>query len=222
MTALPLQFRDGHLFVEVDRELWLIDTGAPSSFGNARSITIAGERFDLGTGYGSLGVEELARSVRVPCVGLLGADVLGRFDHVYDVPGGRLSLSTGELSSDGTTVRLDEVAGIPILTARIGDGEHRMFFDTGAQLSYFHGDRLAEFPCAGSFTDFHPSLGQFQTQTHQVPVSLGGEGFTLRCGSLPSALRASLMTAGTDGIVGNAILVHRTVGYFPRRRLMIL
>lgn len=222
MTSFPLQFRDGHLFLEVDRELWLIDTGAPRSFGNATSVTITGERFGVGAEYGGLSAEELARAVGVPCMGLLGADVLGRFDHVYDIAGGRLSLSTGELTSSGQELRLDEIEGIPIVTARVGDREHRMFFDTGAQLSYFHGDRIAEFPPAGSFTDFHPTCGRFETDTHHVPVSLGAERFTLRCGSLPSALRASLMLADTDGIVGNEILVGRTVGYFPRRRLMVV
>ena len=32
----------------------------------------------------------------------------------------------------------------------------------------------------------------------------------------------SLSMAGTEGIVGNAILEKRTVGYFPRRSVMML
>src|SRR5690554_3528836 len=33
MAMMPLHSLDGHLFVEVDRALWLLDTGAPASFG---------------------------------------------------------------------------------------------------------------------------------------------------------------------------------------------
>ncbi|HNQ90149.1 MAG TPA: hypothetical protein PKM73_16145, partial [Verrucomicrobiota bacterium] len=44
MNTLPLRFKDGHLFVEIGGELWLLDTGAPTSFGTWRSLTISGER----------------------------------------------------------------------------------------------------------------------------------------------------------------------------------
>jgi hypothetical protein len=222
MNTLPLQLRQGHLFVELGGELWLLDTGAPSSFGTSCSITMAGEQFSLGTSYLGLTAATLSQFVGEPCVGLLGADVLGRFDHIFDTAGGRLSVSSAELSQSGQSVRLDEFMGIPIVTARVGGSDYRMFFDTGAQISYFQDDILAEFPSAGSVTDFYPGFGQFQTHTHEVPVSLGGVTFTLRCGTLPGLLGMTLMMASTDGIVGNAILANRTVGYFPRRRVMVL
>ncbi len=91
--------------------------------------------------------------------------------------------------------------GIPIVTARVGDSDYRMFFDTGAQTSYFQDDSLTSFPSAGRVTDFYPGVGQFQTDTHDVPVSLGGVVFSLRCGRLPGLLGATLMMAGTVGIV---------------------
>ncbi|MFM1749820.1 MAG: hypothetical protein RLZZ188_3486 [Verrucomicrobiota bacterium] len=222
MNTLPLKLRDGHLFVELGGELWLLDTGAPTSFGTSRSITIAGEHFTLGTSYLGLTAATLSQFVGVACVGLLGADVLGRFDHIFDTAAGGLTVSTAELSHGGQTVRLDEFMGIPIVTARVGGSDYRMFFDTGAQISYFQEDSLSEFPAAGSVTDFYPGVGQFQTETHEVPVSLGGVAFTLRCGTLPGLLGMTLMMASTEGIVGNAILSNRTVGYFPRRRMMVL
>jgi hypothetical protein len=222
MNKLPLTLRHGHLFVELDGELWLLDTGAPTSFGTSPSLTIAGEQFSLGTSYLGLTAETLFQFVGVRCVGLLGADVLGRFDHIFDTAGGQLSVSTDELSHSGQSICLDLFMGIPIVTARIGGSDYRMFFDTGAQISYFQDDSLAEFPSAGIVTDFYPGVGQFQTDTHEVPVSLGGVTFTLRCGRLPGLLGMTLKMASSDGIIGNAILANRTVGYFPRRRMMVL
>jgi hypothetical protein len=222
MKTLPLHLRDGHLFVELGSELWLLDTGAPTSFGTSRSLTMAGEQFSLGTSYLGLTAATLSQFVGVPCVGLLGADILGRFDHLFDIPGGRLAVSTAELRHRGQAVRLDEFMGIPIVTARVGGRDYRMFFDTGAQISYFQDDSLAEYPSAGSVTDFYPGVGQFQTDMHDVPVSIGGIAFTLRCGTLPGLLGMTLMMASTEGIVGNAILSNRSVGYFPRRRVMVL
>ena len=65
--------------------------------------------------------------------------------------------------------------GIPIVTAQIGGRAYRMFFDTGAQISYLQSDALKTFPAAG-----------------------------------------------TEGIDGNAILEKRSVGYFPRRSVVML
>lgn len=222
MFDYPLKFQDGHLYLELDGALWLLDTGAPRSFGIARNLVLADEPFSLGTNYLGLTAATLSQFVGVPCAGLLGADVLGRFDHLFDIAGGRLTISSAELSLHGSRIPLDEFMGIPIVTARIGNCDYRMFFDTGAQFSYFQNETRSWFPAAGRVTDFYPGVGQFQTDTHEVPVSLGEITFTLRCGSLPGLLEMSLMMAGTQGILGNAILADRTVGYFPRRRLMVL
>ncbi len=222
MNTLQLQLRDGHVFVELGGELWLLDTGAPTSFGTSRRLTIAGEHFSPGASYLGLSAVTLSHFVGVQCAGLLGADILGRFDHIVDTAGSKLTVSTAELGHHGQSVRLDEFMGIPIVTARIGASDYRMFFDTGAKISYFQDASLTKFPPAGNVTDFYPGVGQFQTDTFEVPVSLGGVAFTLRCGTLPGLLGVTLMMANTKGIVGNEILRNRTVGYFPRRRTMIL
>jgi len=222
MSTFPLQLRDGHLFVELNGELWLLDTGAPTSFGTSNNLSLASEQCRLGTSYLGLTAATLTSFIGVPCVGLLGADVLGRFDHILDAANGTITISTAELAHTGQTVRLAEFMGIPILTAQIVGADYRMFFDTGAQISYFQDDSLANFPSAGSVTDFYPGVGQFQTDTHQVPLTLAGVAFTLRCGMLPGLLGATLMMADTEGIVGNQILCNRIVGYFPRRRALVL
>lgn len=97
-----------------------------------------------------------------------------------------------------------------------------MFFDTGAQISYFQEDTITDFPSAGTVTDFYPGVGQFQTDTHQVQVGLGESAFTLRCGTLPGLLGATLMMADTSGIIGNQIMENRVIGYFPRRNVLCL
>ena len=58
-------------------------------------------------------------------------------------------------------------------------------------------------------------MGAFETDSHQVPVRVGEMDFTLRCGRLPALLGATLMMAGTHGI-----LAGRVVGYFPRRSIL--
>lgn len=222
MNSLPLQIRDGHVFVEIGDERWLIDTGAPTSFGASRSLSVAGERFSLGTSYLGLTSETLSQFVGVPCVGLLGADVLSRFDHLFDAASGRVTISTSELSHGGQSVCLDDFMGIPIVKARVGSNDYRMFFDTGAQISYFQDESLIQFPPSGTVTDFYPGVGQFETKTYEVPMLVGDVAIILRCGTLPPLLGMTLMMASTKGIVGNSLLSNRIVGYFPRRRTLVL
>lgn len=222
MTTLPLIFNHGHLFVKPAGHLWLFDTGAPTSFGAAERLLIADEQFSLSSSYFGLTASTLSQYVGVECSGLLGADVLGRFVHILDSTNGKLTVSTDELSHDGQRIHLDEFMGIPIVTASVGGSDCRIFFDTGAQISYFQEASLADFPPAGSVIDFYPGVGQFQTDTHEVPISLGDTSFPLRCGCLPGLLGATLMMADTQGIIGNQVLIDRVVGFFPRRGILCL
>jgi hypothetical protein len=223
-NTLPLHLRQGHVFVELGGELWLLDSGSPKSFGTSSCVAMAGEHPPIRRrSYLNLTAATLSQLVGVPCVGLLGADVLCRFDHIFDTGRGRLTVSTAELSHNGQRVPLGGSDGIPILRVRVGSSDYQMYFDTGAQFSYFQDDSLTKFPSAGSVTDFYPGwFDHFQTETHEVPVSLDGVAITLRCGRLPDLLGMTLMRAGVKGTVGNEILANRVVGYFPRRQMMVL
>ncbi len=222
MTTLPLVFKDGHLFVELDENLWLFDSGAPTSFGAGTSIEIAGEQFRVAKSYFGLSEATLSSFVGVPCAGLLGADVLGHFDHLLDAAGGTLTISKTELQHGGQAVRLSEFMGIPMLKAQIADAEYRMFFDTGAQISYFQESLISQFPPAGTITDFYLGIGQFESETYHVPLTLSSIAFTVRCGTLPGLLGMTLAMAGTQGLIGNEILLNRTVGFFPRRSALYM
>jgi hypothetical protein len=112
--------------------------------------------------------------------------------------------------------------GVPIVASTVSGKPVRMFFDTGAQISYLQDDCLSSFPAEGSLTDFYPGIGQFITDTFRTPIRLGRADYQLRCGQLPPLLGMTLMLAGTGGIIGNEILRGRLAGYFPRRRRLVL
>lgn len=221
-TVVPLWNRNDHLFLEQQGALWLIDTGAPTSFGRPSRLELAGKWFHLETNYLGLTPEALTRTIGTPCVGLLGADVLGQFDHVFDLAAGTLSLSTDPLPHPGEPISLTDFLGIPILKVRIAARDFRMFFDTGAAVSYLQDAVLSSFPEAGTITDFYPGFGVFQTNSHHVEVGIGQRTLSLRCGTLPDLLGITLLQAGTQGIVGYELLRYGPVGYFPRRRQLVL
>jgi len=222
MQILGLSFKDGHYFVDIEGEKWLYDTGSPASFGKKENLILDGKQFDIGNNYMGLNTITLSQFVGLPCAGLLGADIIGQFDHILDSKSETLTISEGELSHDGKLVPMDEFMGIPIISVTILGQSFSMFFDTGAQVSYFQEESLFNFPKAGSFTDFYPGLGQFETEIHNVPVSIGGTEFTFRCGALPDLLSQMLFITEVSGIIGNELLANRTLGYFPRRNALYI
>jgi hypothetical protein len=226
-TVHPLSLEEGHLFLTLEGEKWLVDTGADVSFGRPRRLTLAGETFevprDLSLIFAS--PETLSRDVGVEITGLIGNDILTRFDWVFDVPAGRAICSRDELELEGEVLETHPFAGLPIIDARIGDEEGvRVLFDTGAQIGYIDPERIRRFPRVGTFSDFSPlhTEGRFETPLHDVDVGLGENRYTLKTGVLPGGLLKPLLTlAGADGIVGVETFRHGRAGYFPRRRQLV-
>ena len=218
----PLHTISNHFFLEKDGGLWLIDTGAPQSFGGIPTLELGGIAFEIPDNYMGLTSAQLSEFVSADCIGLLGADVWGSFDALLDQSGESIMLSTEELELDGVALGLEDFMGIPVVTANIAGANHRMFFDTGAQISYLQDDSIVNHPKTGSMEDFYPGFGSFSTDIHQVPIKLEVLEQTLSFGKLPELLAGTLSLADTTGIIGNELLMGRTVGYFPRRQKLIL
>ena len=139
-----------------------------------------------------------------------------------DQPGELIQLSVEELALEGTILQLDDFMGIPIVTVTIAGTNYRMFFDTGAQISYFQDESLTQHPRTGSMEDFYPGFGQFSTVIYAVPIVLEDHEETPSFGKLPDDLSASLALANTKGIIGNELVMGKRVGYFPRRNKLWL
>ena len=221
MFTTDLNFLNGHLFVSIDSNDWLLDTGAPSSFGDIQEFQIADRDFTISNDLAGLTASLLSGHVDHNTVGLIGADILNTFSILFDVANKKISFSLDKVELDGDTLEINEVMGIPIVTALIGGEEKQMFFDTGAQISYLQNQSLNEYPSAGVMDDFYPGIGEFQTETYMVDALLGTQQLTLRCGSLPELLGMTLMMAGSEGIIGNEVMVDRVVGYFPKQKQLV-
>ena len=222
MHSLPLKFETGHLYFTLGEDDWMFDTGSPTSFGAVNAIAIEGEDFQIPAAYMGMDAVQLCNLADHPVCGLIGGDLINQFDVRIDIDAGEIQFSKEELCVEGTTIHLGQFMGIPSLEVCIGDEAFRMFFDTGAQVSYFQHRSLTSYPAAGTISDFYPGYGQFETATHTLEAQIGGQAISLRCGDLPKMLAAGLMMGGAKGIVGNEILPGRFAGYFPRRGQLVL
>jgi len=187
MQLLPLEHVNGHLFVIIGEDNWLVDTGAPSSFGNVE-LVIQNRIFPCSISYMGLNAASLSSFVGHETAGSIGMDVLKHFDLLFDMPKGHIHFSKEYIYMEGDTVTTEELMDIPIVSASIEGNTYRMLFDTGAQISYFQDKSLVTYPEAGILRDFYPGFGQFETETYSVETTLGNYANILRYGSLPDLL----------------------------------
>ena len=154
--------------------------------------------------------------------GLLGTDILNRFDILVDVPRETVTFSSIALTLQGEAIPLEFLVGLPTLKARIGGRSHTFLFDTAAPISYWLDEAIARYPAADTFVDHHPACGPFATATWRVPMSFEERDFDVRCGQLPGPIAAMVRMTGASGILGNEIMLRSPVAYLPRRSLLLV
>ena len=153
MNELSLRFEKDHLFLVINGDDWLLDTGAPASFG-IKNVSIGDQVFDIPESYMGLSAGQLSGYVDHSTAGILGADILNTFDLLIDIRNGRISFTREEASLEGEILGMTDFMGVPVIQARIGELDRKMFFDTGARISYFQDESLDTYPALGTSDRF--------------------------------------------------------------------
>lgn len=218
----PYKLVTGHIIVESEQKSYLIDTGAPTSVSSNGDINFAGLEYPAQSNYMGVTADSLTNYINTKIHGLVGADIINQFDIIIDPEKSTLLVTQDSLDLPDISTALDFCIRIPIVEVSVNDRPLRMFFDTGAQLSYLPPDIVSSYPSLGKAEDFYPGLGNFTTSTYEVPCKFSTEQFVLRVGILPTSLQAPLMMANTSGILGTMILEKYRIFYAPRRSQIAL
>ena len=91
--SFPLQLQNGHIFTGFSGQTFLLDTGAPTSFGTDSSVTLHSKTFDLPPTWLGLTASGLSNLVQHPVSGILGADIVNQFDVLIDCPASSIFFS---------------------------------------------------------------------------------------------------------------------------------
>ena len=238
---LALSREKGHLFIEVDNDKWFVDTGCDLSFSDRRdSVTLDGIRCSIDHKALPLArpwtVDKLIEDVGVECVGLLGMDILGRYDWIFHRDSALVSkaaLIDEDWQRDDesySTMALDFWHGLPFIAANINHlPPQRVLFDTGCQYSYMDPLKVAPgMSIIGELNDFSPldPNGTLDTYWGLLYWSVGDARFNhLKTGYLirNHGLTWLLKAADSSGILGNEWIEHGIqVGFFPRRKRLVI
>ena len=128
MNKYPLTMKNDHMFLELQSGLWLIDTGAPTSFGSESTASIEKTDFEIQSNYMGMDINQIKDATDIDMVGLLGIDVLNNFDFLLDLPS-----ETATISSDEIEHQVGFLPKIPIHE----DVKHFKPFVTNAVLDIF-------------------------------------------------------------------------------------
>jgi len=202
MKTFPLNLFDGHPIIEDNGNTVLLDTGAPITIHIADKIEFMGDTHEAVTDYMGLTTDSLSELLGTRITTLLAADIIGKYKVIFDYCDKKIIFSKDEIDFDGAKIPFKVVMGIPIIKLSTPSGDIRCFLDTGAKLSYLDETFTEGFEAIGIEEDFYPRVGKFETQTYEIPTTIGEEQFTVKYGNLPMLLQMSLALAGADGVIG--------------------
>lgn len=223
LCTMQFTMVDGHIIVtSEDGEKCLVDTGSPWSVGNAQNVMFAGGRHPLRPYFMGKSVDELTGPIGVRIDALIGTDILNHYDMIIDQARGVLDISDEEIDVEGEVLPLEQVMGVPTVMVVVGGRRIKMFFDTGAKISYVGQETAEAHPKCATSQDFHVILGEFTVVIHRVPIMLGSCSLEMDLGAMPQLLQSALRLAGTEGILGTAILSHFRAAYLPRWDRIVL
>jgi len=222
ISKFPCFFVNGHIWAEIGNDRVLIDSGAPLSIGHNPSFNLGSQRFPLQKDFMGFDVDDFSRLTGMRISVVLGADILNAFDYVIDLKNEELLISTDSIDFRGNILKSDYFQGVPIISAKIDKRNVKLFFDTGAKLSYIKSSIAPDYPVVGQDTDFYPGFGEFQVETHKVPLLVAGHSLHQEMGILPQTLEMTLMATGIDGILGTTIFDRFKVCFSARRKQIII
>jgi len=230
MATYPLHLQGGHLFVELNGQRWLFDTGTAVSYGTTPTLTLADRAFALKPimtgkpGKPIVGVPKLVQFLGVPCAGVLGLDIIGEFDWTLNAPKRTCTATTEALPIRERTIALKAENGQLSAQVSVRDREFRLRLDTGFHLTFLENPIIENFPSAGKGRDFHVYFlgGWFQTDSFHVPMKLGADfaADNLQTGHLPASLRKDILPEAYDGLLGAEFFASHYLAFAPRRQLI--
>ncbi len=202
-----LTMHAGHLLIEAAGRRYLIDTGSPVSLSDA-PIRLAMREFPVEPSMlGMSSIASIVEMVGTPFDALIGTDILGEFDIEISLYDRTLTLYDTLIDlSAGSPVEF--LAGVPLIACQIAGRSVHCFLDTGAPLSYLGGNWLDAALALGEIEDFHPLFGRFRVETYATLIHCLGNEVKLRIGRMPGLLEATLLMAGSDGILGTDLFEH--------------
>lgn len=223
-TIFPMKVVNRHIILRLEEGPCLLDTGSPYCIG-ARPFHFLGRDLRGAEDFMGTALTDLGPHIGAEIEFLIGANALETVSFVIDWERLEFRVSEQPLRMDGVQIELDTRQAVPIVNPLVNGVTRRLFFDTGAQISYLNKPFLADFESEETVKDFHPSIGEYETAKFTLGVRFSpelGSEIPVTFGLLPEPLETALIPSKVDGVIGSEIFESYLGGFDYRGNLMIL
>ncbi|MDF1667397.1 MAG: hypothetical protein P1V97_36965 [Planctomycetota bacterium] len=224
VAIFPIKVVNKHIILLLPEGPCLLDTGSPYCIG-ARSFQFLGQDRRKAEDFMGIALTDLGPHIGADIEFLIGANALETVSFVIDWERLEFRVSEDPLCLEGVKIELEMTAPVPIVNPRVNGISRRLFFDTGAQISYLNKVHLADLKSQETVKDFHPSIGEYETPSYSLDVRFSPKlesETAMAFGVLPEVLERALLPSKVDGIIGSEIFETHLGGFDYRESLMIL
>ncbi len=208
MTEYSIKNVKGHILIETDGGLVLVDTGSPASFHEDGKIAIGEKVHSVPTNLLIVNTDYIQRQVGAEVKGLIGMDIISKHTMAIDVKNGILTFDCG--TEGWTSVQSSSSFSLPAVDINLAGRPAKVLIDTGAPTSYVLPEFTADAEPVGTVEDFSPMLGggddTFETNIFELSCSFAGQEFPIRLGNAPATVNMQIRIAGAQGVIGMELL----------------
>lgn len=208
--TFQITFVKGHPTINVDGNIFIVDTGSPATFGRQETITLCGRDFNAGMGNNISGMtmDGISNLLGTHIDGFIGGDTFRQLVALeFDYPNNTITFHD-VLPDMADSLQTDfEMCGNHVSINLLINGQtRRVFFDCGAPIAYLNPEILPNRKPDGVRNDVSPSGGAFESPVFSMETQFAGRTFVAEYGPLPETHQTYVASKGHDGVVGKNIL----------------
>ena len=219
MTTYDLIYENGYLLIALCDGAYVLDTGAPRTFGNADTLAIGGETLPQLREFAGLTAGKVSATAGQPVQGLLGTDILDQFDILVDIQRETVTFSTNALTLQGEAIPLRVPRRCAYAEGWIGGRSHFV------SVRYGRADQLLA-------RRSHRGTGRIRSSITIPPMAFTtatvradahrGAGLEVRCGHCLNRDRRDGQDGRRIGIRNEIMLRSPVPSHLPRRSQLLV
>ena len=204
MNKERIVFSKKYILIQNSDDYVVVDTGSPLSYHRSGQLSFGGTINKCQTRIFGVDGNALSDEVGLTVAGLLGMDIIGKFNNVsFDYANSQIMVDDEELENlDVIPLPSGSFMGLTYIDILVEERNARVFVDTGAPISYISDAYTHGLPPKESLSDYNPAFGRFTTDIFEVNVSIGPNTHFMPMGNLPTAFQMALNLANVDGVIG--------------------
>ncbi len=214
--CLKIEIFEGHILLLIDGKRLLIDTGSPQTIYDQSSMSFADiTHNDISTKImNAFSIDDINRLLGTKLNGLIGCDVLSKYIIKINPFEKSICFITDENEiedKEGFKSFNTVLGGIPIIESEINNSDYMLLLDSGAKLSYINPKITERFESLGLETDFHPHIGNFQTETYSLSTNIYNHKIEVLYGNLPEIFQTQINMINVQGVIGSDLFLNKEI-----------